>query len=492
MLRKREGELKSIADTIKDDAFKKKIDELSNLQERQRKTETEITSLQEKSSLIVRIQNDIEEFRDYSKSFFESLKNNLKALGVDDAIINATDISLNLDVDPILSQKQKEILDILKTKGTELKDCKGKIKQLDDTLSIDTAKKNKLFELEGLIKVSKKEIDNLRELVKTIQDAEQNKLSLTGQQISIFKDYFKTLFEEKNILQELYASLQSALLLKDEESERLFEFFIEFEFNAESFAYQGDSLVDHRKEGPFHNTRLDEFLERINEIGFSLDLSQNLQIVNDQKELDNVNKERIERFITQVKALFGSGEQEIENKIIVDLDKFYDWLFSFDYYKVGYTLKFNDKKIENLSPGLKGVALLILFLELDKEDSRPILIDQPEENLDNRSVYRTLKKYFREAKIRRQIFIVTHNPNLVVNTDSEQIYVANFDKDREVQPSVIHYVSGGIEDSFKKQDEVIPYLQNMGIRQHILDILEGSEKAFKLREQKYSINESEI
>jgi hypothetical protein len=492
LLKKRESELKSIAETIKDEAFKKKIDELSKLRESQRKAETEIASLQEKSSLIFRMQSDIEEFRGYSKSFFESLKNNLKSLDVTDSIIDAANISLNLDVDSVLSQKQKEILDALKTKSNELKELKGKIKQLDESLLIDQAKKNKLLELEGLIKVTKKEIDNLQELAKAIQVAEQNIPLLTGQQLSISKDHFKNLFEEKDILQELYASLQSTLLSRNEENERLFEFFIEFDFNAESFAYQGDSLVDHRKEGTFHNTKPDEFLEKINEMGFSLDLSQDLQILNGKKELDSVNNERIERFIAQVKGLFGSTEREIESRITADLEKFYDWLFSFEYYKVGYTIKFNGKKIENLSPGLKGVALLILFLELDKEDTRPILIDQPEENLDNRSVYRTLKNYFREAKKRRQIFIVTHNPNLVVNTDSEQIYVANFDKDKQVQPSVIAYVSGGIEDSFKKEEQLIPDLENMGIRQHILDILEGSEKAFKLREQKYSIDESYI
>ena len=69
---------------------------------------------------------------------------------------------------------------------------------------------------------------------------------------------------------------------------------------------------------------------------------------------------------------------------------FDDWLYNIKYYSINYSIKFNSIELNNLSPGLKGVALLILFLELDKEDRRPILIDQPEENLDNRSVYITL------------------------------------------------------------------------------------------------------
>jgi len=153
---------------------------------------------------------------------------------------------------------------------------------------------------------------------------------------------------------------------------------------------------------------------------------------------------------------------------------------------VSYSIKFNGIELNNLSPGLKGVALLILFLELDKDDKRPILIDQPEENLDNRSVYITLMRYFIESKKRRQIIIVTHNPNLVVNADSEQVIVANFDKALEKQASRISYVSGSLENTFR-DNSAINILEKKGIREHVCEILEGGEKAFIKRENKYQI-----
>lgn len=70
---------------------------------------------------------------------------------------------------------------------------------------------------------------------------------------------------------------------------------------------------------------------------------------------------------------------------------------------------------------------------MDKNDRRPLLIDQPEENLDNQSVYKGLTGYFKKAKNRRQIILITHNPNLVVNTDSEQVIVASLKRHRHLE-----------------------------------------------------------
>lgn len=125
-----------------------------------------------------------------------------------------------------------------------------------------------------------------------------------------------------------------------------------------------------------------------------------------------------------------------------------------------------------------------IIKEIIPEDKRPILIDQPEENLDNRSVYLTLIRYFREGKKRRQVIIVTHNPNLVVNTDSEQVIVANFDRGLEKQASRIAYINGSLENTFK-DDSASAFLKKQGIREHVCEILEGGKEAFEKRERKY-------
>jgi predicted ATPase len=114
--------------------------------------------------------------------------------------------------------------------------------------------------------------------------------------------------------------------------------------------------------------------------------------------------------------------------------------------------------------GQKGTVLLKIFLA---EGDHPLIIDQPEENLDNKFVYEALVDAFREAKKRRQIIIATHNANLVVNTDAEQVIVAEF------KDSKILYRWGSIE--------------NPNIRKNITALLEGGEEAFRNREMKYGI-----
>ena len=129
--------------------------------------------------------------------------------------------------------------------------------------------------------------------------------------------------------------------------------------------------------------------------------------------------------------------------------------------------------MEKLSPGAKGIALLVLYLAVDQQDQRPLIIDQPEENLDPRSIYTVLVPYMREAKRRRQIILVTHNANLVVNADADQVIVA------ESQPTVI----GALP--------MLPYsagaLEDRQTRASICEILEGGVEAFRARERRYDI-----
>ena len=96
-----------------------------------------------------------------------------------------------------------------------------------------------------------------------------------------------------------------------------------------------------------------------------------------------------------------------------------EWLYGVDHIRLTYGLKYNGVDLENLSPGTKGIVLLILYLGMDVSDTRPLIVDQPDENLDNESIYEFLTAYFKSAKTRRQILLITHNPNLVVNADSE-------------------------------------------------------------------------
>ena len=153
------------------------------------------------------------------------------------------------------------------------------------------------------------------------------------------------------------------------------------------------------------------------------------------------------------------------------------WLFEVDQVRLSYGLKYNSTDLEKLSPGTKGIVLLILYLGMDTSDTRPLVVDQPDENLDNESIFKLLKGYFRDAKSRRQIILISHNPNLVVNADSEQVIVASVVRREEGLPYMT-YTMGALENT--KSD-------GTGMREQACRILEGGAEAFRNRESRYAL-----
>lgn len=145
----------------------------------------------------------------------------------------------------------------------------------------------------------------------------------------------------------------------------------------------------------------------------------------------------------------------------------YDLLFGLETLEPRYSLLFQDAQIEQLSPGQRGALLLIFYLLVDKGRT-PIILDQPEENLDNETVVSLLVPVLSEAKKKRQIIMVTHNPNLAVVCDAEQVIHAAFDRKNG---AVISYCSGSIEEP--------------EINKKVVTVLEGTKPAFDNRKSKY-------
>lgn len=157
--------------------------------------------------------------------------------------------------------------------------------------------------------------------------------------------------------------------------------------------------------------------------------------------------------------------------------------------ELDYKVTYKNDELLHMSPGKKGTVLLILFLQISSAE-HPILIDQPEDNLDNRTIYDLLCTIIKDKKKERQILIVSHNANLVVATDSENIIVANQegqDPQKEKSQHRFEYINGGLEYSFVKNEAIQGILYQQGIKEHVCDILEGGNEAFKQRERKYDI-----
>lgn len=195
-----------------------------------------------------------------------------------------------------------------------------------------------------------------------------------------------------------------------------------------------------------------------------------------------------EQLYQQLKEVFESiidtGKYSLRSKIdpknaIKEL--FIDHFF--DYWEVSY----DNDVLEKMSTGKASFVILMLIMGLSKSNA-PILIDQPEDNLDNRSITKDLVTYLRQKKIERQIILVTHNPNVVVNADAENIIIAHQSGQNDRLTSSLFkfdYINGAIENTQSHDINEKDLLKSMGIREHIAEIVEGGKEAFKKRERKY-------
>lgn len=163
-------------------------------------------------------------------------------------------------------------------------------------------------------------------------------------------------------------------------------------------------------------------------------------------------------------------------------------VLSINTFKQDYELTYQNDSFENMSQGKQAFVVLKLLLEFSDKIC-PVLIDQPEDSLDNRAIYNELVKYLKIKKKDRQIILVTHNPNVVVSADAEQVIVANQNdvKLKNESDMKFQYVSGGIEHSKPKDEKCSVFLYSQGIREHICEVLEGGNEAFRKREQKYQL-----
>lgn len=301
-----------------------------------------------------------------------------------------------------------------------------------------------------------KEIQNLDEKVSRTVEMQERK------QISLYLAVFEALSADKAGLKELYSPMQDAINQLGEEMQ--FSVSVGYQIDSKAWLDKAARFFDGRRAGA-EAKRLE--VERI--------VETRLMPAWKSGDLASIESAFKELLSTMDIPSF------LENFGISKLSRveLYDWIFSVDHIELSYKIHYSGTELEYLSPGTRGIALLVLYLLMDEDDTRPLLIDQPEGNLDNSSVYKQLVPYIRKAKKRRQIILITHNPNLVVATDADQIIIATAERPNTQPYPCIRYDSGGLEHSIPGD--------SVGIREAVCLLLEGGEDAFRARENRYSL-----
>ena len=231
--------------------------------------------------------------------------------------------------------------------------------------------------------------------------------------------------------------------------------------------------------------RLEKFDEKIRSV-FNNKKLKNIYKLYDGGMANDVDEQTLEQLIKPLFQIDGVSYLKNGNT----LEEVLRAILS-NWFNIVYTVELDNDKIQTMSPGKKALVLLKLLINLAEADC-PILIDQPEDDLDNRSIYDELVGFLRKKKYDRQIIIVTHNANIVLGADSEEIIVANQEGTNSPNENFrFEYRSGAIENNNKIFDESGKIkkgiLNKNGIQDHVCEILEGGKEAFNVRMHKYTL-----
>ena len=337
-------------------------------------------------------------------------------------------------------------------------------KRLEALIGVDQRKRTQFTKLTKKIAVARAELAKYEKQVEDAMGAQTRIGALMDGRKTDYAGVFQGILAEETALKELYEPL-SAQLADEVGAVAKLSVSIKRHVNVASWTERGEELLDLRRADGFRGRGA--LLEAVQaelqipwDSGTAKDVADAMEVFRDR------HREKFVKGAPYDRQTDPRGYRQWTNEIS-------QWIYSTDHIQVAYSLQFDGVEIERLSPGTRGILLLLLYLAVDREDERPLIIDQPEENLDPKSIFDELVSRFRTRKTRRQIIIVTHNANLIVNADADQVIVASCGPHKPDGLPTISYQSGSLEDP--------------EIRKHVCDILEGGEHAFKERAKRLRV-----
>lgn len=439
-------------------------------------TENKIESLKKKYEL------SEEDLKTYQKVTKEVSELKTRCTEIDKELISIkssldksnyfTSVIINLT--PAYSSLPINLQEIIKkylaeTQAVLLKDVNGFVCEFKDALIKEKSEKNlKISEIEEankeLIEKYKKN-DELQKLVASITGYTEILKKIGELELSIKNKEIELAATEKNIADALGKRIESikaldvALKSSDQSNIKEIKFDLEYKISNEDLQLisSGINLRDHT--------------DFVNKEGLNIDA--------------------IRKDSTKFLADLYSGKQKIiarydKKRVAIDTLRLTE--------KILFTAQMEGDKIggflqSTMTPGKRALFALRLILA-ESADTWPLLIDQPEDDLDSRSIYDEVVPFLKEKKKERQIIMVSHNANLVIGSDSEQIIVANrHGNDRQNEDGKqFNYLTGSLEYSKKKDEKCKDTLKCQGICEHACSILDGGKTAFEIRKNKYQIH----
>jgi hypothetical protein len=339
-------------------------------------------------------------------------------------------------------------------------DLAAEQQRLQALIGLDRERAENLKKLNQQASQTRARLKQLDEQLAHATGAERRMDALRQQRLDHYAAYFDALLREESELRTLYEPLEALLSVYGGTTAKL-KLTVRRKVDVSRWAQEGEELLDLRG--------------RVFKSGTLKNLAEAALLDAWERGDGGTAAAAIAEFSTQHSSDFRRQQKPGGN----DPDgrewerNLSRWLYSASHISLSYSLAYDKLRIESLSPGTRGIVLLLLYLAVDQAESDPLIIDQPEENLDPESVYSELVQLFRAASRRRQIIMVTHNANLVVNTDVDQVIVAQCENFEDGKLPELRYTAGGLES---------PH-----IRELVCEVLEGGAEAFRQRARRLRI-----
>ena len=466
---------------------KKTGDRLQELVAAADKVRGYLRNLGNRKTSIAGISNEIQDLRqNRAPEALRTMKERYRSVALDDGEWERFLLKYSGDVDAVVAAKSKEVDKSTKAwKGekpsasrdesgaflakdanlarTPLASLEAEIERLQKAVAADRESARKLAAVSKRITEETNALAGLKEKLADCEGAQERAQGLVKDREAGYVRVFDAVLAEERVLNELYAPLVRRLRKAGGTLGKL-SFSVTRIADVRRWAKKGEDELFDLRGGPFKG------------IG-SLEREANLMLRDAWQTGDAA-------VVSDAMRKFREKHQDalLEKAPYPRTDRsnyrpwsrrFAQWLYSTSHISLEYGIKYDGIEIKKLSPGTRGIVLVLLYLALDDADDRPLIIDQPEENLDPKSIFDELVPLFQEAKKKRQVIMVTHNANLVVNTDADQIIVADVGAQSVGGLPPITYKSGGLDEA--------------EIRKIVCDTLEGGEEAFRERAKRLRI-----
>lgn len=435
------------------------LDRLADLKVKKEKQIKRLTSPQTEA-LVTQLRKVIEQGQRI-KAVTERLpilEEDLKNIGVNKSVATANELlakveGIKVAAIPAIdtSMQQQTIADIQSVLGAKRTELKASYSAITDQLKTLGVKEDVRLLTESIRKLQ----DEINDIDKDTVTYEKARQDLAAQRVELadVSDALRKLLESRvQSINDAYDAFKQTADLSDEKERDLFNSIIE------GVEVEGEIVFN---DPAFVGTMVREC--------FDGRIVKNNKVIRQAFLGQDTGQITLETFFEFWKSgkIWNLLEQEMFNKY--GREKFVDVMFGRweDFISVRTKIGLDGVSVENLSAGQRGTLLLKIYLA-SATDKQIFIIDQPEDNLDNKFITTQMVPMLRKIKQTRQVIVSTHNANIAVGCDADQIIVARLDESDDVNRL---YASGGIES-----EEINTAIQN---------ILEGGSKALERRYKRY-------